>query len=345
MIDPPMHCPLCQHTDSRPESSDKHRVWLYSCPRCGLYYISSLLYERNSFSFEGGNFPLACIAFEWRLHHKHMANAKFVLTDDGMLPYSAYSVFPDCRIFTPDEMLEAFPKGSDIIKRGMLNLDCMVRHPVDRIPWDSQKLSYALFTKPRQMVDYIIRDLQEMEYIQRLHGTSNEDGIRIKPKGWEKIDEWKQEEKTVETNQAFVAMWFSEEMGPFFENGIEPAIQEAGYDCKRIDTVEHNNKICDEIIAEIRKSRFVVADFTAGCCKKCDTCEESEDCRDMIRPRGGVYFEAGFATGLGIPVIWTVRKDQIEQVHFDTRQYNHIVYESAEDLKQKLYNRIAATIH
>ncbi|MCK4624176.1 MAG: nucleoside 2-deoxyribosyltransferase [Phycisphaerae bacterium] len=300
-------------------------MWAYSCPRCGEYYISSLLYERNSSIFEGGNFHLACIAFEWHLHHRRMPNAKFVLTDDGMLPYSPYSAFPDCRIFTPDEMLEAFPKGSDLIKRGMLNLDRMVQHPVDRIPWDRQKLPYALFTKPKQMADYIIRDLQEMEYIQRLHGTSNEDGIRIKPKGWEKIDEWKQEEKTVETNQAFVAMWFDPDMDKFYEDGIKPGIVDAGFDCTRIDTREHNNKICDEIIAEIRKSRFMVADFTGQ--------------------RGGVYFEAGFAMGLGIPVIWTVHKDQIDQVHFDTRQYNHIVYESAEDLKRKLYNRIAATIH
>jgi len=82
----------------------------------------------------------------------------------------------------------------------------------------------------------------------------------------------------------------------------------------------------------------------AGQCRKCDDCEYAADCKDKIRPRGGVYFEAGFAMGLGIPVIWTVRKDQIEQVHFDTRQYNHIVYDSPEDLKQKLCNRIRATI-
>jgi hypothetical protein len=69
-------------------------------------------------------------------------------------------------------------------------------------------------------------------------------------------------------------------------------------------------------------------------------------------PKGRAVFDAcwscgnpaGFAMGLGIPVIWTVREDQIGQVHFDTRQYNHIVYDSAEDLRKKLHNRIAATI-
>ncbi len=58
----------------------------------------------------------------------------------------------------------------------------------------------------------------------------------------------------------------------------------------------------------------------------------------------GVYYEAGFAEGLGIPVIRTVRKDSLGELHFDTRQYNHIVYESQDELRVKLKNRIMATI-
>jgi hypothetical protein len=47
----------------------------------------------------------------------------------------------------------------------------------------------------------------------------------------------------------------------------------------------------DEIIAEIRRSRFLVADFT---------CEPE-------KVRGGVYFETCFAMGLNIPIIWTCK--------------------------------------
>jgi hypothetical protein len=61
-------------------------------------------------------------------------------------------------------------------------------------------------------------------------------------------------------------------------------------------------------------------------------------------PRGGVYFEAGFAQGLGIPVIWTCRSDQISHVHFDTRQFNHILWTTPEDLKVRLFNRIGAVV-
>ena len=128
-----------------------------------------------------------------------------------------------------------------------------------------------------------------------------------------------------DSRQAFVAMWFNTKTHEFYKDGIHHAIEDAGYECKRIDAVEHINKICDEIIAEIRKSRFVVADFTGQ--------------------RGGVYFEAGYAMGMGLPVIWLVHEDEVDDLHFDTRQYNHIVYKTPEDLRQKLLNRIAATIH
>lgn len=131
-----------------------------------------------------------------------------------------------------------------------------------------------------------------------------------------------------ESSQGFVAMWFEPSMQPVWREAIEPAIREAGYEPQRIDLKHHTNKICDEIIAEIRRSRFIVADFTHG--------EEGA--------RGSVYYEAGFAHGLNIPVIFTCRKDMFDNIHFDTRQYLHIVWEQPGDLRKQLAARISAVI-
>lgn len=128
--------------------------------------------------------------------------------------------------------------------------------------------------------------------------------------------------------QAFVAMWFSPEMDTAYQMGIDPAVRDCGYIPFRVDRKEHNNKIDDEIIAAIRSSRFLIADFTS----------------EPDKPRGGVYYEAGFAQGLGLPVIWMCRADLIDKVHFDTRQYNHITWTNEGDLREKLRNRIIATI-
>ena len=132
----------------------------------------------------------------------------------------------------------------------------------------------------------------------------------------------------VDSSQAFVAMWFDDEMDDAYEQGIRKGIEAAGYTPMRIDRKPDVNKIDDEIIAEIRRSRFLVADFTHG----------------KNGARGGVYYEAGFAYGLGLPVIYSCRKDMVDQLHFDTRQYYHIVWETPEELRDSLAQRIEALI-
>ncbi len=132
------------------------------------------------------------------------------------------------------------------------------------------------------------------------------------------------------SSQAFVAMWFHDSVEDAWTQGIKPAIENAGYDPVLIKNQEFIGKIDDQIIAEIRRSRFLVADFTQG-----------DD-----GARGGVYYEAGFAHGLNIPVIFTARKDIVDRklIHFDTRQFNHIDWESPEELRERLTQRISAEI-
>ena len=143
--------------------------------------------------------------------------------------------------------------------------------------------------------------------------------------GYRRIEE---QRSNIDSTQAFVAMWFNECMDEAFEQGIKPAIEEAGYKPLRIDLKEHINKIDDEIIVELRRSKVVVADFTQG-----------ED-----GARGGVYFEAGFAYGLKLPVVFTCRKDKLKTLHFDTSHFNHIVWTDPADLYEKLKNRILHVI-
>ncbi len=146
--------------------------------------------------------------------------------------------------------------------------------------------------------------------------------LRLSLAGWQKVIELQSSQRV--SNQAFVAMWFTDDLKSAYFDGFAPALEATGYSPIRVDLFEHNKKIDDEIIAKIRQSGLLVADFTGN--------------------RGGVYFEAGFAMGLGIPLIWCCRSDQIDDLHFDTRQYNHITWNSTGDLREKLQNRILATL-
>ena len=94
------------------------------------------------------------------------------------------------------------------------------------------------------------------------------------------------------------------------------------------DEKKDANRIDDDILDAITQSRFVVADMTHG--------------SDGVR--GSVYFEAGFAHGLGLEVIYCCRRDCIDRLPFDTRQYHHIVWDTPQQLRTELAERISARV-
>ncbi len=148
-------------------------------------------------------------------------------------------------------------------------------------------------------------------------------GVALTLKAWERLAELGGESRPRST-KVFVAMWFDRTMNAVYDQGFHRALYALGYDPIRVDREQYLGKVDDFIIAGIRESALLVADFTGH--------------------RGGVYYEAGFAHGLGLPVVFTCREDQIREAHFDTRQYNHITWTTPADLAEKLRARIEATI-
>jgi hypothetical protein len=141
----------------------------------------------------------------------------------------------------------------------------------------------------------------------------------LSPAGWNRVDELRKVDPEL-SDLVFVAMAFDKALLPAWVDGYEPGIRAAGYRPERVDTTPHADKIDDRIMAMIRASRFVVVDVTL---QKC-----------------GAYFEAGFAMGLGRPVIWGVREDDLSHVHFDTRQFAHILWRTPAELAGLVKDKI-----
>ena len=175
----------------------------------------------------------------------------------------------------------------------------------------------AIHGKNGREVTSVVALLKNKRYVE----YSSADRARIIHEGWIHVEHL--QKVMVDSKQGFVAMWFDPDLNEAYEQGFESAIKNAGYVPIRIDRTEHVNKGDDEIIAQIRRSRFVVADFTGN--------------------RGGVYFEAGFALGLNIPVIWTCKRGEAN-LHFDIRQFNCIFWEDPDELAKRLQVRIEAVI-
>ena len=122
----------------------------------------------------------------------------------------------------------------------------------------------------------------------------------------------------------FVAMWFDQTMDDIYNYGIYKPISDLGYEVVRVDKKQHNERIDAKIFELISQSRFLVADFSGN--------------------RSGVYYEAGFAHGLGIPVVHTCRSDWFGKLHFDVKTINTIEYSESQGLAEQLTKRVAATI-
>lgn len=310
-----MSCIFCQSTVENIDTSPNDGgIYGYDCPKCGRYFITSdLYYDLNN---------VESLKYD-RQKAAHLLAERSILKYGAiLLSNSKLGIEHSYNEIILNDFLDFYPKDAgELMNRAFLCLARKLQHPADQFvkPLDSVSLLFARNVRDQK---YMIRQFVSAGFIR----AQSEAGTHytIEAIGWQYINTLKTAPSGY-SNQVFVAMWFDENRRVFYEQGIKPAIEEVtNYKSIRVDSVQHNNKICDQIIAEIRKSKFMVADFTGD--------------------RSGVYYEAGFAQGLGIPVIWVVDETDVKNLHFDTRQYNHITYKDAEDLRVKLRARIEATI-
>jgi hypothetical protein len=196
-------------------------------------------------------------------------------------------------------------------------------YPGQQVTFDPEELP-KIFSKcwvyGESELLYLRDYLKKMGYIESANHIS-----KITPDGFAYIENFN---KNSESNIGFCAMWFDKELSSVWDEAIRPAIKMAGYDAMRIDKEPYNGGVVDEIIASIRRSKFVVADLTGH--------------------RDGVYFEAGFAKGLGIEVIFTCRSDHFNtfHIHFDVQHFNFLLWEAhaCDKFKHNLSSRIESTL-
>lgn len=95
-----------------------------------------------------------------------------------------------------------------------------------------------------------------------------------------------------------------------------PACEALGYEAIRVDMTEPRQTITEKIMDGITDAACVIADLSYA--------------------RPSVYFEVGYAVGLGIPLMITCRKDHFhgtkdeQRIHFDLAQYKISSWEKGE---------------
>jgi hypothetical protein len=124
-------------------------------------------------------------------------------------------------------------------------------------------------------------------------------------------------EKAVLSREVFMIMSFSADPQlADYREAVETLCKEVGFDALRTDTrpSTETHQIVDEIHRMIESCGFVIADLTDA--------------------RPNVYYEIGYARGLGKKVILTGKKKS--DVHFDLKGFSRYDWEGAVNLKDQL---------
>ncbi|MCF8332261.1 MAG: nucleotide-binding protein [Bacteroidales bacterium] len=252
-------------------------------------------------------------------------------------------VFPEKYIKNKSEILDnekleeiindaIYPKTPDDKLNNLLNyLHSLQWYEGSEIKWpsinDEEKLANMLYFFNNQELSFYLFTLYYKGLISGMDASTFDGSqlidVKLTYEGLLKIVEIN--ESGAKSKKCFIAMSFSNSQKDK-RVALKEAIDECGYSPIIIDEQHIDSEITinDAMIAEIKKSKFIVADFTEH--------------------KHGVYFEAGFALGLKKPVIYTCEKSHFEKTHFDTNHYPHIVYEDLGELKDKLAKKIEAWI-
>jgi hypothetical protein len=133
--------------------------------------------------------------------------------------------------------------------------------------------------------------------------------LRLNLRGWQRYEALKRAK--VESSLAFMAMQYGdEELERVVKDYFAPAVKRAGFELRTLRDGQPAGLIDDQLRVALRRSRFVIADLTHA--------------------NRGAYWEAGFAEGLGRPVIYTCSEViwKGENTHFDTNHLTTIIWDS-----------------
>ena len=321
------NCPLC---DSQADFRRTDEDWeLVTCPICQQYFVTSNYLNDLSLSdLQESRHRLSAFFLE--------ISYRYSTKDTRMKQLNQFKLNADFQTnilaknpLIPDE----FDTDTKILKL-LRYVRQKTHHPGQTIQIKHQLLAPLLYSRNDDELKFLWQIIESKSLIDGLQikigaqgaFSFSGSGIILTAEALNFLDG-----KDSKSNQIFVAMKFSEEMLSIFDDAFKREIKaQTGFDLKLISDKEHNNLIEDEIIAEIRRSVALIADFSDN--------------------NYGAYYEAGYAHASGKELIFICNKEKFDsqdesvKPHFDVNHRNFIVWKDKGDLRKKLIKRIEATL-
>ncbi len=215
------------------------------------------------------------------------------------------------------------PKPSEQADNLILWIGDSVRGADDSVIGECEEVQAIMGGHRPETVFYVANHLESNGLIsyERIDTTKSIGPLRfqLRFEGWSAYDQLKQQ--VSDSRIAFMAMQFGDaELTEVVDEVFRLAVASTGFELRVLTDEPKAGLIDDRLRVEIRRSRFLIADIT--------------------HTNPGAYWEAGFAEGLGKPVIYTCEKGKFDEgaSHFDTNHHLTVMWHDdwervAEDLK------------
>jgi hypothetical protein len=304
-------CPICGRHPANVRRNDLDEEITVDCGTCGIYRLGEdALPEFRTICRQISN---AKALISYCIHQTQRSN-KRPLIDDNLL-----------RAFVDHNTLPSPPEQGDNLIRE-LGSQLKGADPGRLWRFNPEDVKALIGASSAKGVRYVVEELHNKGLINS--STARDwSAVRLTFPGWERYSELQRAHS--EGPIAFMAMPFNvPELDDVYLRCFRSAVQATGFELRRLDEKPPAGLIDVRMEVEIRRSRFLVAELTNG--------------------NKGVYWEAGFAEGLGKPVIYTCEKAyfQKNRSHFDTDHRHTIVWQTGEldRVGEELKNTIRATL-
>ena len=198
--------------------------------------------------------------------------------------------------------------------------------PIDQI--GAKSICSIIGAPSEEFLDHLIEELADNGIIKMIEPIRTIGGntflrVNLTLTGWKLYEAEKRGQ--LDGNIGFMAMQFGvSDLDSFVENVVKPAVKRVGYRLVTMKDVSTAGVIDNIMSVQIRDATFVIADLT--------------------HDNNGAYWEAGYAEGLGKPVIYICEKDKFEKTrtHFDTNHRTTIKW--SKDDPEQFSKELIATL-
>lgn len=302
-------CPICNTPETWKEKLPKNLFYKINCKRCGKFKISHQVLSNIHVYDE--QIKRALLSHWIRINQ---GNVELELTLDKV-----------------KNILEnnSLPKPKEQANNLIHWIGTKLTKPDEEFFESLENLISVVGAYDSSGVDYVFQYLKDEGIFHSYSFEDSQDvhkrGVTLSFKGWDHYYELKHKNK--DSRLAFMAMQFGEEpLTTIYKTVIKDAVEKTGFDIRKLDEEKKAGLIDDKLRVEIRRSKFLIADLT--------------------HDNNGAYWEAGFAEGLEMPVIYICEEEKFKTTksHFDTNHHLTVTWKNDEEGLKKFSNELKATI-